>query len=162
MIDPQLVKQRSRGHGSTALNPLFQTSATILVCVRYGIGDVVMQTPALDALRRAAPSAYIVALGAPLAVELLAQDAAVDEIVDVKRIWGLTHWYDAGEGRIEAIQQWLAEHRRSHGRAGRCRLRPHLAQDLSAHVLGSSCLRGLDAGMCLPPHRGVWTSALCL
>ena len=21
---------------------------------------------------------------------------------------------------------------------------------------------GLDAAMCLPPHRGVWTSALCL
>jgi hypothetical protein len=50
--------------------------------MRYGIGDVVMQTPA---------------------VELLAQDPAVDEIVDVKRMWGLTHWYDAGEGRMEAL-----------------------------------------------------------
>lgn len=64
MIKCQLVKQRSRDRGSTELNPLFQTSATILVCMRYGIGDVVMQTPALDALRHAAPNAHIVALGA--------------------------------------------------------------------------------------------------
>jgi ADP-heptose:LPS heptosyltransferase len=111
MIDGQLVKQRSRDNGSMGLNPLFQTSATILVCMRYGIGDVVMQTPALEALWRAAPGAHIVALGATPAVELLAQDPAVDEIVDVKRMWGLTHWYDAGEGRMEAIQQWLAERR---------------------------------------------------
>lgn len=33
----------------------------------------------------------------------------MDEIVDVQRMWGLTHWYDAGEERIEAIQQWLAD-----------------------------------------------------
>lgn len=109
MVDRHLVKLRSRGHGTENLNPLFQTSTTILVCMRYGIGDVVMQTPALDALRRAAPRAHIVALGASPAVELLKQDPAVDEVVDVRRMWGLTHWYDAGEGRIEAIQQWLAE-----------------------------------------------------
>jgi hypothetical protein len=24
-------------------------------------------------------------------------------------MWGLTHWYDTGEGRTEAIQRWLAE-----------------------------------------------------
>ena len=64
MIKCQLVKQRSRDRGSTELKPLFQTSATIRVCMRYGIGDVVMQTPALDALRHAAPNAHIVALGA--------------------------------------------------------------------------------------------------
>ncbi len=36
----------------------------ILVCLRYGIGDVVMELPVLDALRAAVPRAHITALGA--------------------------------------------------------------------------------------------------
>ena len=43
----------------------------ILVCLRYGIGDVVMELPVLDALRSALPRAHITALGAYPAIELV-------------------------------------------------------------------------------------------
>ncbi len=53
----------------------------ILVCWRYGIGDVMMQLPTMEALRRSAPAARITALGAAPATELLDGAGLVDDIV---------------------------------------------------------------------------------
>lgn len=72
----------------------------VLVCLRYGIGDVVMQTAALDALRRALPTACITALGARPAIELLEHDPRIDELVCTQD-WGLRHWGDTGTPKIK-------------------------------------------------------------
>jgi ADP-heptose:LPS heptosyltransferase len=79
----------------------------ILVCLRYGIGDVVMELPVLNVLRRAVPDARITALGASPAVELLEDDPVVDEVVSLRR-WDLTHRWDNGtEATRPAIRRWL-------------------------------------------------------
>ncbi len=81
----------------------------ILVCLRYGIGDVVMETPVLLALRRAAPRARIAALGAAPATELVARNQGVDDVVDVQG-FGLRHWEDHGDAAITAkVERWLDE-----------------------------------------------------
>jgi ADP-heptose:LPS heptosyltransferase len=81
----------------------------ILLCLRYGIGDVVMETPVLTALRRAAPAARIIALGAPPAVELLQGDPRVDEVVGIDR-WGVSHRWDEGTPAARrAIATWVAD-----------------------------------------------------
>ncbi len=82
-------------------------SQKILLCLRYGIGDLVMETPALDALRKTFPEARIVALGARPAVELIEDDPRVDEVVCVQD-FGFEHWGD--EGTLAAClrcTQWL-------------------------------------------------------
>ena len=80
----------------------------ILLCLRYGIGDLVMETPALDALRREAPAAQITALGARPAIELLDGDPRIDRLVCAQD-WGLEHWGDFGSARIrEKILMWMA------------------------------------------------------
>lgn len=80
----------------------------IMVCLRYGIGDVLMETPVLDRLREAAPDARITALGAAPATELLEHDPVVDEVVDMGA-WGVRHRWDSGdEGVRAAIRDWLA------------------------------------------------------
>ncbi len=85
----------------------FGQAERILLCLRYGIGDVVMETPVLEALRRHAPGAHITALAAPPAVELLDGDPRVDEVVSVGR-WGLAHRWDGGtcEARA-ALDRWI-------------------------------------------------------
>ncbi len=78
-----------------------------LICLRYGIGDLVMQWPALEALRRTWPDAHIVAVGAEPAIELLEGDPLVDERVSVHR-FGLSHWGDWGDPeRRAAIAAWV-------------------------------------------------------
>ncbi|MGH9628385.1 MAG: glycosyltransferase family 9 protein [Bryobacteraceae bacterium] len=81
----------------------------MLVCLRYGIGDVVMQLPVLDALRRAAPEARITAIGAAPAIELLEGAGLVDEIVAYGR-WGIRHLWDPGIAETYAqVAGWLEE-----------------------------------------------------
>lgn len=81
----------------------------ILLCLRYGIGDLVMEMPALDALRRGAPEALIVGVGARPALQLLEGDPRVDALVCVQE-WGLEHWGDPGTAEIrERITAWLRE-----------------------------------------------------
>lgn len=79
----------------------------ILLCLRYGIGDVVMELPVLDALRRRAPNSRLTVLGAPPALSLLEGDDRVDELVSIAR-FDLTHRWDRGTaaGRA-AIARWL-------------------------------------------------------
>ena len=87
----------------------FDAIRNVLVCLRYGIGDVVMETPVLEALHRRIPDAHITCLGAPPAVELLQGDPHVDRVESIAR-WRLTHRWDEGtaESRAE-IERWLEE-----------------------------------------------------
>ncbi len=81
----------------------------VLMCLRYGIGDVVMEMPVLETLRRTLPDAFISGLGAGPAVELLENDPRLDAIFTVQD-WGLGHWGDGGTPQIdEKLQKWLAE-----------------------------------------------------
>jgi ADP-heptose:LPS heptosyltransferase len=81
----------------------------ILVCLRYGIGDVVMQFPMLHALRSAAPEARITAVGAEPAIELLEGAGLVDEIVAYGR-WSIRHFWDSGtEETRSQIADWLGQ-----------------------------------------------------
>lgn len=81
----------------------------ILVCLRYGIGDVVMETPVLRALRRALPASRITLLGAPPAIELLEGDTVADEVVSLAR-WGIRHRWHRGDPDARArLDGWLEE-----------------------------------------------------
>ncbi|MGE5294613.1 MAG: glycosyltransferase family 9 protein, partial [Solirubrobacterales bacterium] len=64
--------------------------SNILLCLRYGIGDVIMELPILDRLREVLPQARITALGAEPAVEILEADTRVDDVVSIQQ-WGLGH-----------------------------------------------------------------------
>lgn len=80
----------------------------VLVCLRYGIGDVLMQMPALEALRRAAKRARIQVLGARPALQLFDGDDRVDGVVSIHD-WGLQHWMDLGTPEIRSnLSDWLA------------------------------------------------------
>jgi ADP-heptose:LPS heptosyltransferase len=80
-----------------------------LVCLRYGIGDLVMELPSLQALRRLLPRARLTALGATPAIELLENDGCVDELVNVHD-FGLSHWGDLGtEESRNSFREWLLQ-----------------------------------------------------
>jgi ADP-heptose:LPS heptosyltransferase len=90
---------------------LIHVARKILVCLRYGIGDLIMETPALSALRRAAPEARIVALGARPAIELIEDDPRVDELICVQD-FGFEHWGDSGTPEIRSrLREWLLRER---------------------------------------------------
>lgn len=81
----------------------------ILCCLRYGIGDVVMELPVLEALHRARPAARITLLGARPAVQLLDGDRRWQAIVTHQDL-GVRHRWDRGEaGAAEAVAAWLEE-----------------------------------------------------
>lgn len=85
----------------------FGRAANILLCLRYGIGDLVMETAAFDALRAAAGTARITGLGARPAIELLEADPAIDELVCVQDL-GFGHWGDQGDAHSRArLEAWL-------------------------------------------------------
>lgn len=82
----------------------------VLLCLRYGIGDVVMELPVLEALRHALPRAHITALGAEPATELLQGHPAVDEVAALNR-WGIRHRWDRGPASApHRISDWLDAH----------------------------------------------------
>ncbi|MBD3240280.1 MAG: glycosyltransferase family 9 protein [Chitinivibrionales bacterium] len=98
------MQQRSLSHPT---NSFFDSRTRLLLCLRYGIGDVVMETPLFDAIRRVAPGAYVTALGADPALELLRSDSRIDQLEAIQR-WGFGHWYDEGdEQRVEEFRRWL-------------------------------------------------------
>src|SRR5690606_13767052 len=79
----------------------------ILLCLRYGIGDVVMQTPALEVLRNRV-SATIQGLGSQPALQLLEHDPRLDELINVQD-FGFSHWADAGNHETNTrISNWVA------------------------------------------------------
>lgn len=82
----------------------------MLVCLRYGIGDVVMELPALRYLRAQWPDAHLTALGAHPATELLQDDPVFDRVVRVQDL-GFEHWGDRGDERVRRrAGEWLADH----------------------------------------------------
>jgi ADP-heptose:LPS heptosyltransferase len=86
---------------------ILRRAKQLLVCLRYGIGDVVMELPLLDTLRKTVPSARITAIGAAPAVEVLEGAGLVDEIVAYGD-WGVRHFWDDLAGHSEAdLALWL-------------------------------------------------------
>ena len=84
-----------------------QATERILVCLRYGIGDVVMETPALRALRAERPSARLTALGAWPVLELFAGDPVFDRLQGIQE-FGFRHWGDRGSaGARDRMAVWL-------------------------------------------------------
>lgn len=83
----------------------------VLVCLRYGIGDVVMELPALSALREALPDAHITAIASQPAEELLEGDRRVDRVV-LASTWGIGHRWDRADPQRRArIAEWAAHER---------------------------------------------------
>ena len=88
----------------------------VLLCLRWGIGDLVMQWPLLAALRDACPEAEIVALGAEPATGLLGwAGRPVDRVVTVQSL-GFHHYGDKGEhGGTAGFDAWFDRETRAGG-----------------------------------------------
>ena len=69
------------------IDPRWASVKRLLVLRLDGLGDVVMTTPALAALRAGFPQAHITLLAAPAAAELAPHLAAVDEILPMVVPW---------------------------------------------------------------------------
>lgn len=83
----------------------------ILFCLRWGIGDVVIQTALLSPLRLHARHARITALGARPATELLFADERVSQVVAMDD-FGLLHcWHEGEPDTRERVVDWIAEQR---------------------------------------------------
>lgn len=81
----------------------------VLLCLRYGIGDVIMELPALQLLRGRLPRAHITALAAEPACELLDGCAHVDRVLTPAG-WGIAHRWDPGGGDARrAIGRWMQD-----------------------------------------------------
>jgi ADP-heptose:LPS heptosyltransferase len=79
----------------------------ILVCLRWGIGDTVMELPALQVLRESVPAAHITVLGSTPATELLEGDPRVDAIRTYLS-FGITHLGDeASPAERRRLSDWL-------------------------------------------------------
>ncbi len=84
-----------------------ERSNRLLICLRYGIGDLVMELPALRKLRSHLPEAHLTALGAAPAVELLEGDADFDAVIPVQ-CFGFEHWGHRGTAAArEQLREWL-------------------------------------------------------
>lgn len=79
----------------------------VLFCLRYGIGDVIMELPVLTELREALPDARITVLANPPAHELLEGDPRVDTVVVTSR-WGRLLRWDRGTPAVRTrIDAWV-------------------------------------------------------
>jgi len=86
-------------------------ASNVLLCLRYGIGDVVMELPILDRLREALPQATITGLGAEPAIEVLEGDDRLDTVVSIRR-WGIRHLGDPVDDHFRRqLAAWLQDSR---------------------------------------------------
>ena len=84
-----------------------ESAGQILVCLRWGIGDMVMEIPALNALRHHAPGVKITIIGADPAIQLLEEDAGVNFRLSYQQ-FGFTHWGDEGTASTRGkFANWL-------------------------------------------------------
>lgn len=88
------------------LNP-----ANILLCLRYGIGDLIMELPLIDRLRETLPRAKLIGLGAEPAIEILDDDGRLDEVMSIQH-WGIQHLGDPTDESIrQRFTDWLSARR---------------------------------------------------
>lgn len=86
-------------------------ASNVLLCLRYGIGDLVMELPLIDQLRETLPEATITGLGAEPAVEILDGDDRLDRVVSIQH-WGIQHLGDCANEQVRRqFADWLAAHR---------------------------------------------------
>ena len=86
-------------------------ASNILLCLRYGIGDLIMELPVIDRLREVLPQARITGLGAEPAVEILDHDCRLDLVVSIQH-WGIRHLGDPADESIQRqFADWLASNR---------------------------------------------------
>ncbi len=82
-------------------------ASNILLCLRYGIGDLVMELPLLDRLREVLPHAIITGLGADPAVEILEGDDRLNEVTSIQH-WGIRHLGDPADEQVcQRFADWL-------------------------------------------------------
>ncbi|MEM7808601.1 MAG: glycosyltransferase family 9 protein, partial [Planctomycetota bacterium] len=79
----------------------------VLLCLRWGIGDVVMATPSYRALRQRFPSARIVVLGAKPATDFFDAGDVADEVHAVQD-FGVAHWGDRSAEASRRLTEWFA------------------------------------------------------
>lgn len=134
----------------------------LLVCLRYGIGDLVMELPALRGLRSHLPKVHLTALGAAPAVELLEGDPDFDAVIPVQR-FGFQHWGHRGTAAARArLGKWLRAGTfdqildASHAVAG------------AREVISAAAVPVVNAENCFAPHerplagrgvRAIWRGA---
>jgi len=86
-------------------------ASNVLLCLRYGIGDLIMELPAIDRLREHLPHVRIVGVGAEPAVEILDHDRRLDAVLPIQ-YWGIRHLGDPADETIRAqFAGWLDENR---------------------------------------------------
>lgn len=86
-------------------------ASNILLCLRYGIGDLIMELPILDRLREILPQATLTGLGAEPAVEILEGDRRLNEVVSIQR-WGIRHLGDPADEQVcRQFADWLVARR---------------------------------------------------
>lgn len=87
------------------------SASNVLLCLRYGIGDLITELPLIDRLRETLPDATITGLGAEPAVEILDGDDRLDRIVSIQH-WGIRRLGDSADERIrQRFADWLAANR---------------------------------------------------
>lgn len=86
-------------------------ASNILLCLRYGIGDLIMELPLIDRLREVLPQATITGLGAEPAVEILEEDDRLDDVISIQH-WGIQHLGDPADEQVHRqFTDWLQANR---------------------------------------------------
>jgi len=133
-----------------------------LICLRYGIGDVVMEMPALRGLRRLHPKGHFTVLGAWPALELLEDDPVCDASMGVQH-FGFQHWGDRGTPEAqEQLKQWLRD---SHFNQviDACHTVLGIRQVLQHFAFPTFNASGgieMDSRITSPGARSIWSSAV--
>ncbi len=82
-------------------------ASNILLCLRSGIGDLVMELPLLDRLRDVLPQATITGLGAEPAIEILDDDDRLNKVMSIQH-WGIQHLGDPADEQVHLqFTDWL-------------------------------------------------------
>lgn len=84
--------------------------ARILICARWGIGDLILQWPILEHVRRTAPAAHIVILAARPASRLL-ESAGLCDRLRTYQDFGIPHLGVATDPARQRVGRWLEAER---------------------------------------------------
>jgi lipopolysaccharide heptosyltransferase II len=100
MFPPQGTGLLDKGAGTRIVSDGWQSARRILAVRLDNLGDVLMTTPALAAIRNTLPDAHIALLGAPSSLALGPHLPMVDEVIPAAVSWmKATAEQDAAEGR---------------------------------------------------------------